>query len=271
MKIFLLSLLTLFFVSCAGMKLLDVSDFQKDSRENLASVEKGLGIIGADLAGLNSVLLKWSDATSKKQLAKLNQSHQNIQQNYVRTKEDFENAKFKGRDKVRGDDKDYEIVKRERDGFQTRFDTLDTQLRTYRNDRNALKDYLETKGIYRVDSKKINNDFIAALNESKKTQLRVKNELMDYNVRFNQTTYTPEKMKDQKSIIQEMVKVVEKIENETFRLQRQHSAFAEEIGNAVIFVTPGMKAHGYPNKIKLQGENVQKLVTEFETMAKKLE
>jgi len=257
--------------SCAFFTTINIKDEQKKGSEVLVTAQKGLGIISSDLAGLNAVIEKWSDKESKSRLAKLIQSQQNIQQYYVRTKEDFEHSRFKNRTTVKKEDKDFDLVKKERDDFANRFKTLNNQLNTYKADRNALKDYLESKGIHRVDSGKLNGDFIHALNESKSTQLTVKNELMDYNVKMNQATVTPEVAKENKTKMQELVKIVEKIENETFKLQRQHSVMAKEIGNSAVYLTPGMKAHGYPEKIKLHKEAVAKYVEEFKTQAQKIQ
>lgn len=268
MKIYLsLSLLIFILSSCAFKREIDVKDFRKDASENLTSAERGLGIITSDLANLSVVLTKWSDAESKSRLNKLKQSRQNLQQYYIRTKEDFQRSPLKTKETVSSEDKNYEQIKKERDDFQARLETLDEQLDKYKKQRNALTNYLESKGIYKVDSHKINSDFIHALNESKKTQREVKNRLMDYNVKLNQSEAPTD---EKKAIIKELVKIVEKIENHTFRLQRLHTSLAREIGKNSVFVTPEMKAYGYKDKIKLHSENVQKLVSEFNELSEKL-
>lgn len=265
--LFLLITLT----ACTITRVTNVRENQKTIRENLAEVNDGLGKINADLVTLQAILQKWSDAQSRQKLNHLVRSQQNITQYYTRVKEDFESSKFKDRSKVTSKDKDYPLVVKEQAQFQNHFAVLENQLKTYRADRNSLKDYLESKQIYRVDSKVMNRDFIEALNSAKKNQLRVKNELMDYNVKLNESSEPEEKKLKQKSIIQELVKIVEQMENETFRLQRVHVATANEFGNGVKFVTPGTRAHGYITKIKSIVDIIDTHEKRFNEMAKTLE
>ncbi len=208
-----------------------------------------MGKITADLDSLKQISHKWSDAQSRMKLKKLIQSQQNLTQYLIRTRED---AQQKGVDKV-----DYK--------------TLNKQFDHYRDERNELKDYLETKNIYRVDPKVMNADFVEALNSAKKAQLRVKNELMDYNVKFNQSTESEAEKLKKKMGIQELVKVVEQMENETFRLQRVHAATMKEFGPGAKFVTPGVRAYLYGYKIKSILDLIEGYEKRFNEMAEKLE
>lgn len=264
-------LMFLFLFSCAVFNSVNVADNRESNQKHLASVEQGLNVITADLMTLNIPIEKGNDREAKNKLAKLTYSQRTIIQNYTRTKEDFESSKFKERTKIKVDDPDYAAAKKEQDEFDSRFVLLEGQLKTYRQDRNALKDYLESKGIFRVDPKKLNSDFIAALNDSKKIQLKVKNDLMDYNVRLNNSTEPEDKKLRHKAVIQELVKVVERMENVTFRLQRVHVASAAEVGTRVQYVTPGMRSNNYMAKIKVMTDLIQVEEKNFFDLAKKLE
>lgn len=269
MKNFPLLLVLLFLFGCA--QVVKVADNRESNQKHLASIEQGLNVITADLSTLNAAIEKGKDAQAKNKLAKLTFSQRTIIQNYTRTKEDFESSKFKERSTIGDKDKDFEAAKKEQVEFDSRFVLLEEQLKTYRHDRNALKDYLESKGIFRVDAKILNRDFIQALNDSKKIQLDVKNELMDYNVRLNNSTDPEEKKKQHKVVIQELVKTVERMENVTFRLQRVHVATVAEVGGGVKYVTPGMRAHNYPVKIKVMTDLIALEDKNFHELAKQLE
>lgn len=256
--------------ACSIFKAVNVSTNREKGKQNLVSVELGLNVITSDLATLTTAIEKGRDAQAKNKLAKLTFSQRTIIQNYTRTKEDFESSRFKNRDRIAADDKDFALAEKEQKDFETRFSLLDNQLKNYRAERNALKDYLESKGIYRVDGRTLNRDFIQALNDSKKTQLAVKNELMDYNVKLNQSTESEEKKKSQKTTIQELVKIVERMENVTFRLQRVHVATSAEVGTGVKYVTPGMRSHKYLDKIKSLTDMVSLEEKNFHDLAKTL-
>lgn len=257
--------------SCSIFKTVNVPDNREENKKNLVSVELGLNVITNDLGTLTSAIEKGRDPVAKKKLSLLTYSQRTIIQNYVRTKEDFESSRFKDRERIGADDKDFAAAEKEQKDFETRFNLLDNQLKNYRAERNSLKDYLESKGIYRVDGRALNRDFIQALNESKKIQLAVKNELMDYSVRLNNSTAPEEKKKKQKTTIQELVKIVERMENTTFRLQRVHVATAAEIGTGVKYVTPGMRSHKYLDKIKSLTDMVSLEEKNFHELAKTLE
>lgn len=262
-------LILLFLFSCA--QVVKVADNREANQKHLTSIEQGLTVITSDLTTLNAAIEKSNDTQAKNKLAKLTFSQRNLIQNYTRTKEDFESSKFKERTTIKEKNGDFEAAKKEQAEMDSRFVLLENQLKTYRQDRNALKDYLETKGIYRVDAKVLNRDFIQALNDSKRIQLGVKNELMDYNVRLNNSTDPEEKKKQHKLVIQELVKIVERMENVTFRLQRVHVATVAEVGAGVKYVTPGMRAHNYPAKIKVMTDLVAVEDKNFHELAKQLE
>jgi hypothetical protein len=114
------------------------------------------------------------------------------------------------------------------------------------------------------------DDFVSSLNEAKGAQLKVKNELMDLNMKLSDTSIEPEKHKEQKMIILELVKIVEKMENETFKLQRLFNASMKEINSGVKFATPGMKAHNYVNKIQNHMDFIQAQSVEFNFKSKSL-
>ena len=109
-----------------------------------------------------------------------------------------------------------------------------------------------------------------SLNEAKRAQLKVKNELMEYNQKLNQSSLDAEKKKEQKKIIQDLVKMVEKMENETFKLQRLFNAAMKEIGAGVKYVTPGMKAHNYIEKIQKHVKVIQTQIDGFNAESKTL-
>lgn len=249
MKILFILLLILSFHSCSTKK----GETQSQPAVPIESLDQAgiiLGKITSDLDSIKQVTLKWSDAESRKRLNKLNQSQQNLTQYLIRTRED---AEKKGAPSID-------------------FKNLNKQFESYRNERNELKDYLETKNIFRIDPKVMNMDFIEALNTAKKTQLRVKNELMDFNVKFNQSTESEDVRLKKKAGIQELVKIVEQMENETFRLQRVHTATMQEFGPGAKFVTPGKsRAYLYQNKIKSINDLVQAHEKRFYEMAESLE
>lgn len=271
MKIINLFLLIILLSACSITKVVDVKENQKTTSEGLAQVNDGLGKINNDLLTLQAVQQKWSDAQSRQKLQKLIKSQQNITQYYTRLKENFESSPYKNRQKISAEDKDYAAAMKEEAEFKTHLANLENQLKNYRSDRNSLKDYLETKQIFRVDPKVMNKDFVDALNLAKKTQLNVKNDLMDYNVKLNQSTEAEEKKIKQKTTIQELVKIVEQMENETFRLQRVHVATMNEFGPGVKFVTPGTRAHGYNNKIQSILSIIRGHEEKFKAMALTLE
>lgn len=271
MKTFLYLLISCFFFACSVFKSVNVPDNRDKNKQSLVSVELGLNVITSDLGTLTTAIEKGTDRTAKDKLAKLTYSQRTIIQNYVRTKEDFESSRFKDRERIGADDKDFAAAEKEQKEFENRFTLLDNQLKNYRAERNALKVYLESKGIYRVDGRVVNRDFIQALNDSKKKQRAVKDELMDYNVKLNNSTDTDEKKKQQKTTIQELVKIVERMENVTFRLQRVHGATAAEIGTGVKYVTPGMRSHKYLDKIKSLTDMIDLEEKNFHDLAKTLE
>lgn len=264
-------LMIAFLFSCSVFKAVNVTDNREKGKQSLVSVELGLNVITSDLGTLTTAVEKMPDATAKNKLAKLTFSQRTIIQNYTRTKEDFESSRFKNRDRIPKDDKDFPAADKEQKDFEGRFKLLDNQLKNYRAERNALKDYLESKGVYRVDGRTLNRDFIQALNDSKRIQLGVKNELMDFNVKLNQSTETEEQKKNHKTTIQELVKIVERMENVTFRLQRVHVATAAEVGTGVKYVTPGMRSHKYLDKIKSLTDMIELEDKNFQELAKTLQ
>lgn len=271
MKTFFYLLIFSFLTSCSLFKAVNVPENREDNKKDLVSVELGLNVITNDLTTLTTAIEKGRDPVAKKKLAQLTYSQRTIIQNYVRTKEDMESSRFKDRERISAKDPDFAAAEKEQKDFQNRFILLENQLKNYRAERNSLKDYLESKGIFRVDGRTLNRDFIQALNDSKKIQLVVKNELMDYNVKLNNSTDSAEKKKQQKATIQELVKIVEKMENTIFRLQRVHAATAAEVGAGVKYVTPGMRAHNYPVKIKSLTDMIEAEEGNFRKLAKNLE
>jgi hypothetical protein len=271
MKNFLYLVICLFCFSCSLFKAVDVPENRDDNKKDLVSVELGLNVITNDLGTLTTAIEKGQDPVAKKKLAQLTYSQRTIIQNYVRTKEDMESSRFKDRERIGANDPDFAAAEKEQKDFQNRFTLLDNQLKNYRAERNALKDYLESKGIYRVDGRALNRDFIQALNDTKKIQREIKNELMSYSVRLNNSTDPEEKKKKHKATIQELVKIVEQMENTTFRLQRVHVATMAEVGSGVKYVTPGMRAHNYPLKIKSLTDMIQAEESKFRQLAKSLE
>lgn len=271
MKNFFYLVLCSFLFSCSLFKAVDVPENREDNKKSLVSTELGLNVITNDLGTLTAAIEKGQDPVAKKKLAQLTNSQRTIIQNYVRTKEDMESSRFKDRERIGANDPDFAAAEKEQKDFQNRFTLLENQLKNYRAERNALKDYLESKGIYRVDGRVLNRDFIEALNDSKKIQREIKNELMDYNVRLNNSTDPEEKKKKHKATIQELVKIVEKMENTIFRMQRVHGATAAEIGTGVKYVTPGMRSHKYLDKIKSLTDMVALEEKNFHELAKTLE
>lgn len=240
-------------------------------KKNLDQAEDGLKSIQKDINDLTAVASKWTNDAYQKQLLNLNQSKQYITQNYVRLREDFQNSQFLDVKKVSSkNQKEYDAFNKEQQDFSGRFKTLENQFKHYEDSRNKMTDYLAKKKIYKVDVKQVNKDFVEALSEAKKSQLKVKDELMDYSVKVNQSTLSDADKKVKREKVQELVKMVEVMENETFKLQRLHTATIKEIGSGVKFVTPGMKAHDYIGKIQNHTKIINDQIDKFNKSAKEI-
>lgn len=270
MKISSLLLLVLTLYSCSITREVDVADYNKKTQKILGQAETGVRRVEVDLIDHEQLLIKWGDNKSKQSLARMRSLQQNLLQNYIRLKEDFENSQFRDKDKITSKEKEYPAFDSYQEDLENRFENLDKQFDKYRAESNGLNAYLESKSIYKVNVQKTRNDFIESINDTKRAQAKVKNELMDYNLKLNESSLDPEKKKKQKIIIQELVKIVEKMENETFRLQRLFNAAMKEISGGVKFVTPGMKAHNYFSKLENHKKLIQTFIDEFNTRSKTL-
>lgn len=251
-------LLILLFCSCTLVRTVNVSDYNKQMNQNIQTAEKGIKAVDLDLQEHHLISQKWSDKESNRREMKLTQIQQNIKQYYYRLKEDFASSKFQNTRKLTSKDKEYGEFTKSAEGFDERLEALNAQFKNYKKESDALNDYLATKKIYRVDQKKLNQDFLKALNESKKAQKQVKNDLIDYNQKAS---------KDEKGLIQDLVKMVEKMENETFKLQRLYTSTMNELKSGVKYVTPGMKAHDYMGKIKAIEKTINEQVEAFNLRA----
>jgi hypothetical protein len=273
MKILSFLLLFLAFYSCSVIRVsnvIDVAEYNQNKQKILIQAEIGIQRVEIDLFEHEKILIKWGDDKSRQSLFRMRSVQRNLLQNYVRLKEDFENYPFRHKDKISTQDNDYQSFNDTQKDFEKRFDILDKQFDKYRSESLGLNAYLESKSVFRVNSKKMKDDFVSSLNEAKGAQLKVKNELMDLNMKLSDTSIEPEKHKEQKMIILELVKIVEKMENETFKLQRLFNASMKEINSGVKFATPGMKAHNYVNKIQNHMDFIQAQSVEFNFKSKSL-
>lgn len=270
MKISLLVFLFLTLFSCSIIRVVDVADFNKNTQKILGQAEVGVRRVEADLIEHEQILSKWGDEKSKLSMFRMRTLQQNLLQNYVRLKEDFENSQFRHTKKITSKEKEYSAFIAFHEDFESRFENLDKQFDKYKNESHELNNYLESKSVYRINAQTIKSDFINSINEAKKSQLKVKNELMEYNQNMNQSALDPEKKKTQKVIISDLVKMVEKMENETFKLQRLFNSSMKEINTGVKYVTPGMKAHGYLSKIQNHVKVIQSQIDEFNAKSKTL-
>lgn len=251
---YILYLSLLVFISCSLTRTVDVPEYNKNIQTNLQLADRKMKAIDADLESHQKIQEKWSDRSSKQKLSKITQTKQNITQYFYRLKEDIESSKFKDFRKITSKDKDYNEFMKQDSDFANRLDILNKQFENYRSESKNLNEYLATKKIIHVDPKKVSQDFMQALNESKKSQLSVKNELIDISVKS-----TPA----QKKIIAELSKTVEQMENETFKLQRLYSASMKELSTGAKYVTPGMKTYDYESKLKAHEKAIQKLIENF--------
>lgn len=270
MKNLALVLLLLSLFACTIMRVSHVDEYNKKTQETLVQAEKGVRRVEMDVIDHEQILAKWSDAKSKQSLNRMRSMQQNLLQSYIRLKEDFVNTPFHNKKELTSKDKDYAAFNAHQKDFETRFDTLDKQFDNYRSESLKLNAYLESKSIYKLNGPKVKEEFVNTINEAKRTQLKVKNELMDYNVKLNQSSLDEANKKKQKTTVQELVKIVEKIENETFKLQRLFNSTMNEINRGVKFATPGMKAHNYVGKIKNHVKIIQTQIDEFNAKAKPL-
>lgn len=270
MKNLTLVLLLLSLFACTIMRVSHVDEFNKKTQETLVQAEKGVRRVEMDVIDHEQILTKWSDAKSKQSLTRMRGMQQNLLQNYLRLKEDFVNTPFHNKKELTSNDKDYAAFNAHQKDFETRFDTLDKQFDNYRDESLKLNAYLETKSIYKLSAPKAKEEFVNTINEAKRAQLKVKNELMDYNVKLNQSSLDEASKKKQKTIIQELVKMVEKVENETFKLQRLFNSTMNEINSGVKFATPNMKAHNYIGKINNHVKVIQIQIDEFNAKVKTL-
>ena len=268
-KIFLFILLASF-ISCSITRTVDVASYNQHTQKILDQAEKGVRRVQSDFLNHENILAKWGDSKSRQSLTRLQDIQRNLMQNYIRLQEDFNSSRFLQTEELTSKDKDFSAFNSQKENFEMRLEGLDKQFDKYRSESNNLNAYLESKRIYKVDPRKMREDFVNALNESKREQLKVKNDLMDLNVKMNESSLSPEEKKKQKEIIQELVKIVEKIENETFRLQRLFNLATQEINKGVVFVTPGMKAYGYQEKITSYKTIVQNYIGEFNLKSKML-
>jgi len=267
-SVLVLLLLTIF--SCSIIRTVDVADYNKKTQKILGQAEMGIRRVEMDLIDHEQILGKWADEKSKQSMFRMRSLQQNLLQNYVRLKEDFENSQFRHKNKITSKEKEYPAFNSYQEDFETRFKNLDKQFDKYRTESNQLNAYLESKSIFKVNSQKIQSDFKNSINDAKRSQLKVKNELMEYSQNLNKSSLDAEKKKTQKIIIQDLVKMVEKMENETFKLQRLFNAAMKEIHGGVKFVTPGMKAHGYLDKIQTHVKAIQIQIDQFNLKSKTL-
>ncbi|MBA2403153.1 MAG: hypothetical protein H0V66_00155 [Bdellovibrionales bacterium] len=270
MKNLQLVLLLLSLMACSIFQVVNVADHNKKTQEILGQAERGVKRVEMDVLEHEQILAKWKDSKSVQSLNRMRSMQQNLLQNYIRMKEDFANTPFHGKTKLTSKDKEFNAFNAHQKDFKNRFDILDKQFDNYRDESNKLNAYLETKSILKVNSQKVKEDFVNTINEAKRAQLKVKNELMDYNVKLNQSTLKPEVKSKQKTILQDLVKMVEKIENETFKLQRLFNATMTDINSGVKYVTPGMKAHNYLGKIQNHVKAIQVQIDEFNSKSKTL-
>jgi len=268
MKILYFALLLLFLFSCSNV--VNVDEYNQKTQEVLGLVEKGVKRAEMDLMDHELILAQRKDDKGRQSLNRMRSIQQNLLQSYIRLKEDFENSPYRQKHKISSKEKEYGDFNSHKKDFETRFEILDKQFDNYRSESNKLNAYLESKSIFKVNSQKMKDDFINSINQAKKEQLTVKNELMDYNVKLNQSSLDPKDEKKKKTMIQDLVKMVEKMENETFKLQRLFTASMKEVSQGVKFATPGMKAHNYLVKIQNHLKAIQIQVDEFNLTSKKL-
>ena len=268
MKNLLLVLLFVSFFSCTMVRVVDLDDHNKKIQETLGLAEKGAKRAEIDVIDHELILTKWSDDKSKQGLVHMRSLQQNLVQNYLRLKEDFENSPFRHKTKISSKDADYDAFSSYSKDFEKRFEILDKQFDNYRSASLKLNAYLETKSIYRVNPPNMKADFIKSINQAKQSQIKVKNELMDLNLHLNSASLDPKAKQEKKVVIQELVKTVEKIENETFKLQRLFNSTMKEINSGVKFVTRGMKAHNYLDKIQSHIKVIETQVNEFNLKSK---
>lgn len=254
-------LLIFFLISCTLTRTVNVADYNRSMNDNILTAEKGIRAVDQDLQDHYLISKKWPDAESNRRTLKLTQIQQNIKQYFYRLKEDFAGNKFMNTSKLTSKDKEYSEFIHQSEQYEKRLDDLDAQFKNYKKESDALNQYLASKKIYRVDQKKVNQDFLKILQDSKKAQLKVKNDLIEFNQQASQ---------DNKKLIQELVLMVEKMENETFKLQRLYTATMKELNSGVKYATPGMKAHDYQGKIKAIEKIINKQVEAFNLKAKDL-
>ena len=272
MKILSFLLLFLALYSCSVIRVsnvIDVAEYNQNKQKILIQAEIGIQRVEMDLFEHEKILIKWGDDKSRQSLSRMRSVQRNLLQNYVRLKEDFENNPFRHKDKISTQDNDYQSFNHTQKDFEKRFDILDKQFDKYRSESLGLNSYLESKSVFKINSQKMKNDFVSSLNDAKSAQLRVKNELMDLNTKINDPSINPDEQKKQKMIILDLVKIVEKMENETFKLQRLFNASMKEVNSGVKFATPGMKAHNYFNKIQRHMDFIQAQAIEFNLKSKK--
>lgn len=263
MKDFSLYLLLLILFSCSIIRVVDVADINQKTHKIVAQAESGIRRVEMDLIDHEQILAKWSDSKSKQGLSRMKSLHQNLLQNFIRLKEDVANNQFQNHKKLTSKDKEFSSFNNYHKDIEGRFETLDKQFDKYRSESQSLNSYLESKSIYRINPSRIKDDFLNSINDAKRSQLKVKNELMEYNQQLSQSG-------GKKTIIQDLVKMVEQMENETFKLQRLFSAAMKEVNAGVKFVTPGMKAHDYIKKIEYHMKAIQKQIEQFNLKSKTL-
>ena len=272
MKILSFLLLFLALYSCSVIRVsnvIDVAEYNQNKQKILIQAEIGIQRVEMDLFEHEKILMKWGDDKSRQSLSRMRSVQRNLLQNYVRLKEDFENNPFRHKDKISTQDNDYQSFNHTQKDFEKRFDILDKQFDKYRSESLGLNSYLESKSVFKINSQKMKNDFVSSLNDAKSVQLRVKNELMDLNTKINDPSINPDEQKKQKMIILDLVKIVEKMENETFKLQRLFNASMKEVSSGVKFATPRMKSHNYFNKIQKHMDFIQAQAIEFNLKSKK--
>lgn len=271
MKILSFLLLFLALYSCSVIRVsnvIDVAEYNQNKQKILIQAEIGIQRVEMDLFEHEKILMKWGDDKSRQSLSRMRSVQRNLLQNYVRLKEDFENYPFRHKDKISTQDNDYQSFNHTQKDFEKRFDILDKQFDKYRSESLGLNSYLESKSVFKINSQKMKNDFVSSLNDAKSVQLRVKNELMDLNTKINDPSINPDEQKKQKMIILDLVKIVEKMENKTFKLQRLFNASMKEVSSGVKFATPRMKSHNYFNKIQKHMDFIQAQAIEFNLKSK---
>ena len=271
MNNFLLTLILLAIFSCTTTtQVVDVASLNQKTQKILGQAEKGLQRVESDFSEHEQILIKWGDDKSRQNLKRMLVVKQNLTQNYIRLKEDFEGNPYREKLKISSKEKEYSAFNKYQSGLNVRFEVLDKQFDTYKSESLKLNAYLETKSLYRINPQHLRDDFINSLNEAKSMQLVIKNKLMDYNVNFNQSSINENQKAQQKLLIQELVKIVEQMEDETFRLQRLFNRVMNEINTGIKFVTPKMKSYNYLGQIEKKMRSIQARRDEFNLKSKNL-